>query len=68
MHNVNGCCTVIPFITLVLFAFLERDRDPAFAKVLFWIGAPTGLLLSICKVRRSARPEEAVPCCCRSAP
>lgn len=34
-------------VILVLFAFIEKDRDPVFATVLFWIGAPTSLLLSI---------------------
>ncbi len=34
-------------MVLVLFAYLEMDRDPAFAKVLFWIGAPVSLFLSI---------------------
>ncbi|KAG2443533.1 hypothetical protein HXX76_001885 [Chlamydomonas incerta] len=46
-HNVNGSCLSLPFVILVLFAFLEKDRDPVFAKVLFWIGAPTSLFLSI---------------------
>ncbi|KXZ47349.1 hypothetical protein GPECTOR_36g72 [Gonium pectorale] len=46
-HNINGNCFALPWVTLVLFAFIERERDPAFAKVLFWIGAPTSLLISI---------------------
>lgn len=36
MHNVSGALAVVPFITLVLFAYLERDRgqgDRVFAKV-----------------------------------
>ncbi|PNH09480.1 Glutaredoxin-C6 [Tetrabaena socialis] len=46
-HNISGSCFALPWVVLVLFAFLENERDPAFAKVLFWIGAPVSLLLSI---------------------
>ncbi|KAG2453177.1 hypothetical protein HYH02_002501 [Chlamydomonas schloesseri] len=46
-HNVSGACFSLPWVILVLFAYLEVDRDPVFAKVLFWIGAPTALFLSI---------------------
>lgn len=45
---------VLPFTCLVLFAYLveaESDGAKTFAKVLFWMGAPTGLLLSFIKVR-----------------
>ncbi|KAG1668505.1 hypothetical protein FOA52_012099 [Chlamydomonas sp. UWO 241] len=41
---------VLPFTCLVIFAFLVADQNMIFARVLFWIGAPIGLLLSFIKV------------------
>lgn len=46
-HNVNGNCFALPWVILVLFAYLVEARNPEFAKVLFWIGAPTSLFLSL---------------------
>jgi hypothetical protein len=39
-----------PLICLVLYAALVAPHSIVFAKVLFWMGAPTTLLLSIIKV------------------
>ncbi|KAG2497195.1 hypothetical protein HYH03_004784 [Edaphochlamys debaryana] len=46
-NNVAGPCFSLPFVILVLYAYIEYDRDPEFAKVLFWIGAPTSLAISL---------------------
>ena len=48
---LRGNSFVVPFVNLVLFAYLVMDYNLAFAKVLFWIGAPISLALSFWKVR-----------------
>ncbi len=41
---------VVPFIDLVLLAYMADTQNHALAIVLFWIGAPTALALSFYKV------------------
>ena len=41
-----------PFVTLMLYAALVAPHSLPLAKVLFWVGAPMTLLLSIIRVRR----------------
>jgi hypothetical protein len=41
-------------VTSVLLASLAAPHSPALAKVLFWLGAPAAMLLSIIRVGRDA--------------
>mmetsp|Transcript_38079 Transcript_38079/g.84818 ORF Transcript_38079/g.84818 Transcript_38079/m.84818 type:complete len:945 (+) Transcript_38079:211-3045(+) len=48
--NLRGNSFVVPFVTTVLFAYLVNSHSNKFAKVLFWIGAPSGLFVSLYRV------------------
>ncbi|KAG2434535.1 hypothetical protein HYH02_012202 [Chlamydomonas schloesseri] len=44
---VAGHLFTLPFVVACLFALAVKDRDPTFARVLYWMGAPAILLLSL---------------------